>query len=385
MIAHLFGSHFNHSLAIYPVPFRSAEKENKLYTYRVLFGAPRYGKLDGIVIEVIYRGTNVTIHNGRGAIALRNGRELHEIQNSTFELTDQCETSILWIEPKPVTVSNCTATVSLQQVVIESSQPLKVFTQQAQCNSNPGEFSYISQLVHEMPPPNKWGQHFILDIQQARILPAEIKNILKYDISFLASQQNTSIKVIYYKKGGDVDIEQYTANNDSLRIQKTATQVEGLTHIDISATGPILSLYTVHGQGPEALYLSTVIQPVNWFANIQTLALSRANGSTQLDCNYHVSVVVPIDSSNSHDIFISNADKFNNNTSLSSQKRLKSFKSGDFELFSYSPILISDVDTFLVWHRDPTVAIGVTVFAYCPQKHFAYSNGYIAGIYRSII
>ncbi len=387
MIAHLFGTHFNHSLAIYPVPPQPTAEENRLYTYRVLFGAFRHGKMDGIVIEVIYSLTNVTVYNAKGAVAirsdpaLRNGLGGHELNDDTFDLINQCNSSIIWIEPKPV--NNCTDTaVSLQDVVIESTLPIKVFTNQAQCNSS-RKFSLKSQLVHEMPPPNKWGQHFVLDIQQASIFPKEIRTTLHYDISFLSSQPNTAINVTYYDREEAVDTEQYWAGNDSLRIKKTAIQVKKLTHIVVYATGPVMAVYTLYNEGPEAVHLSIVVQPVSWFANIQTVALSRANGSSQPDCRYHVSVVAPTDTNNPRDILIFNAHTFNNNTPLSAQEGLRSFKSGDYELFSFSPNPNTDADTFLVWHSDPTVDIGVTVFAYCLQKHYAYSNGYIAGIYST--
>ena len=380
MIAHLFGSNFNHSLAIYPVPPNPPDEDNKLYMYKVLFGPPRHSKLDGIVIEAIYSQTNFTVYNGRGATAVRNGHEHYELNDGTFKLVDQCKTSILWIEPKPV--NNCQDTaVSLQHVVIESNKPLKVFTNQAKCESS-REFSFYSQLVHEMPSLDKWGRHFILDIQQARIIPEEIKNTLKYDISLLSFQQNTAIEITYYNNAIVVDTKMLQAGNTSLRIQKTAAQVEGLTHVLIRATAPIMVLYTIHSQGPEEVYLSSAVQPVSWFANIQTLAMSRVNGSRQLDCNYHVSVVVPKRNSNPRDIFISDANSFNITESFDSQEGIELLDSGDFKLFYFSPKK-AETDTFLVWHRDPMVDIGMTVFAYCPQRHFAYSNGYIAGIYST--
>ncbi len=372
LIAQLFGDYFNHFLAIYPVS--GADEEDSIYTYRVVFGSPRDGTMDGLVIEVIYSQTNITVYNGSGAIALRDGTELY-LDNSPFELTDQCRNTVLWMEPRAT--SNCSHT-SLEHAVIVSTKPVKVFTNQVRCNNKSGEFNYQSQLVHDIPPPSKYGQRFIVDTLQARILPEEIRNNLEYDLSILSSQENTDIKVTYYNRSVAMVTEQYYSTKDALRVRKTYNFIQTITHLDIRATHPILVILTIHTQSPEAIYYSLVVQPVRWFSNIQTVAVASVNESSQSDCSYHVSVVVPTNHSNPQDIMISEANNFTNSTPLISYSGFKGLTTGgDFKLFYFTPNNYTDAQ--LVWHKDPYMDIGATVFAYCSHKHYAYSNGYISG------
>ncbi|XP_064404185.1 uncharacterized protein LOC135349579 [Halichondria panicea] len=372
LIAQLFGDYFNHFLAIYPVS--GTEGEESVYTYKVLFGSPRDGTMDGLVIEVIYSHTNITVYNASGAIALRDGTELYQL-SSPFELTNQCKSTVLWMEPRAA--SDCSHT-SLEHAVIVSSKPVKVFTNQVRCNNKSRHFNYHSQLVHEIPLPSKYGQRFIVDALQAQILPEAVRNNLEYDLSILSSQENTDIKVTYYNQSVAIVTEQYYSTMDALRVRKTYNFLQTITHLDISATDPILVLLTIHSRSPEAIYYSLVVQPVRWFSNIQTVAVASVNESSRSECSYHISVFVPTNHSNPQDIMISEAHNFTNSTPLSSYSGLRGFTNGgDFKLFYFTRNNYTDTH-LLVWHNDPYVDIGATVFAYCTHKHYAYSNGYIS-------
>ena len=381
MIAHLFGSHFNHSLAIYPMPYSA--QDNSGYTYKVLFGAQRRGLLDGVVIHVMYSGTNVTVHMGGGAaIALRNNRDYHLYRaGQTVHLTEQCRNDILWIEPN---VSDCDQPMRrhLQEMSIESSHPIKVFTNQAYCNQS-GGFSSQTQLVHELPSPDRWGKSFVIDVQQAWVLPSSTRSTLQYELSILSSQTNNSIDVTYYSKTeGDQTAGNTEQYNESVVIEKSSSFIHGLTHITIQAVHPVLVIYSIHNTYSKlerGVYFSVLAQPVSWFSNIQRIALSGTN-SSQANYTYHVSVTVPRSKYTPQDIIISTPDSFQNGTALNTYEGFnhKTHTSGDYVLLYLTLPDISS-DSLLLWHQDPTVDIGTTVFAYSTERHYAYSSGYIQG------
>lgn len=408
MVAQMFGHYFDQSFAVYPMLSKNdrhqQEMENVLtndtYKYRILFGVPRREVsgvvLDGIVIHVMYSNTNVTIHSSGDAIALKNAREYLSIaENETVELKNQCHYEVIWIEPK---VNNCQVTTELgsqlRWTIIESSKPIMVFTNHAKCNKT-GGFSFESQLVHQMPPVNRWGTRFIFDVQQSRILPTALRASILYKISMLSSQNDTTIKVSFYHSelvaGNEhqTTFEEYSANeNDSvLHIHKREEFIKTLTHIDIQANHQILVIYTIHTNDKliddnEEVYYSVLVQPVRWFSNVQTVALSKTSSHAE-QFSYHVSVVIPRANYDPNNIVISmehsfesgmplaNFAGFNGKTSLSSDYVVLFLEPQQYKKQNHTYLLL--------WHRDPTVDIGATVFAYSPQQHYGYSNGYILG------
>ena len=410
MIAQLFGHYFDQSLAIYPLlSHNDQHKEdvsiNDTYKYRVLFGVPRHDAsgvvLDGIVIHVMYNNTDITVQSSGDAIALKNARKyLTFKENETVELKDQCHYEVIWIEPQ---VNNCQERDNgvitelgsqLQWTVIESSKPIMVFTNQAKCNKT-GGFSFESQLVHQMPPVNRWGTRFIFDVQQSRILPEALRTSLLYQMSLTFSQNDTIIKISYYNSesvaGNEQQIfsEEYSGNETTslLHIQKTEEFIKTFTHIDIQANQQILMIYNIHTNDTvlgdnEGVYYSVLIQPVQWFSNVQTVALSQTGIHTE-QFSYHISVVIPSASYNPKDIVISMEHSFESGISLANFAGFngKTSLSRDYVVLFVEPQQYKKRNHtyLLLWHRDPTVDIGATVFAYSPQQHYGYSNGYILG------
>ena len=382
MIANLFGSEFNHSLAIYPINGSDFENsENDTYTYRVLFGTPRPGIMDGIVLHVMYSDTNITLQTGVDIGVLRNGFEYHFYRaGETMEFTDMCYNTIFWIEPH----TDPSNAWQLQLATIESTRPMKVFTNQAYVNKTRG-FSFQSQLVHEMPPLERWGQHFVIDIQ---MFPFSMRRTLKYGISMLSSEPNNATVVNVTKHDWGTNktyTEQYILYRDPVSINKHHISIPFVTHITIQSSNPILIVYNVHSDATSngAFSYSVLVQPTSWFTNIQTITLSSNNSS---DCTNYVSVVVPTQQYNPHDLMLSMADSFNESTPLSeydgfSQKNVATGAEYTVLRFSVNKdhLLQMDNDSLLIWHKNRSVGIGATIFAYSPQRHYAYSNGYVLG------
>ena len=382
IVAFFAGLTFNQSFAMYPVckdDTRCTHTARAQYHYYVLFGSV-YGRentsiLDGITIQM-HQKTEIAIQLSGEAHALNNTVE--DPINQHFIPNDQSNIyTTLWIEPK---VSSCVRVNprSLEGTLIVSNKPITVFTNRAKCKGSM-EFSYESQVVHQMPEVKDWGTTFIIDTQQINMIPESIRNDIVYEITIRTAHNGTTVNIIYYQynKPPQVTTDKLMTNN-VYRVAHSASSMHGNSHIAIKASSPVLALYNIYSQNAN-MYYSVLLQPVEWFSNKQTIILQHPTDNEVYQ--YHISVVVPKEHYNPMDIQITESKDLCQSTPVLNYKGFiwSSKESYGYVVFYIEPSITGGTDNvtqLLLWHIDPDVHIGATVFAYAGDLQYAYSNGY---------
>ena len=385
VIAFFAGLAFNQSFAMYPVckdDMSCTSSVRVEYYYYVLFG-PVYGSentplLDGITIQM-HQKTEITIQLSGAAQALNNTVE--EPINQQFSIKDQGNTySTLWIEPKVSTCDNLNPR-SLEGTIIMSNKPISVFTNKARC-SGTVEFSYESQVVHQMPEVNDWGKTFIIDTQQIHMLPESMRNDVEYELLIRAAQNGTTVNITYYQFGQPPQIARdVLVTSNVYRVAHSVSSILGTSHVAIKASDPILVLYTIYSQYAN-VHHSVLLQPVEWFSNKQIIVLQHPTNDEVYW--YHISVVVPEEHYNPMDIQITEGKDLCQSIPV---LNYKAFVSSTEVSFGYIVFYIElnitggtdNMTQLLIWHRNTDVRIGATVFAYAGDLQYAYSNGYTLG------
>lgn len=383
IIAFFAGLAFNQSFAMYPVckdDMSCASMARREYHYYILFGSVYAGRentslLDGITIQM-HQKTEITIQLSGAVHALNNTVE--EPINQQFRPTDQGNTyTTLWIEPQ---VSSCNFVYprSLEGTTIVSNKPITVFTNKARCNGTL-EFSYESQVVHQMPEVSKWGTTYIIDAQHINVLPKSMRNV-EYELSIRAAQNDTTVNILYYQfnQPPQTATAMLTTRKVHRVTHSASSMLSNYSHIAIKASNPILVLYTIHSKHANVHY-SVLLQPVEWFSNKQTIVLQHPTNNEVY--NYHISVVVPKEHYNPMDIQITDDNDLCQSIPVLNYKGyVSSTKESYGYIVSYVELNITggtnNVTQLLLWHRNPTIHIGATVFAYGSDLQYAYCNGY---------
>ena len=387
VVAFFAGLTFNQSFAMYPTctdDMMCKATSRAHYHYYILFG-PVYGKdnsvlLDGVTIQM-HQKTEITLQLSGEALALNNTKEESQFMpknNSNVYTT-------LWIEPK---VSLCERVIprSLEGTTIVSNKPITVFTNRAKCNTS-NQFSYDSQVVHQMPEVNEWGKTFIIDAKQINIMPQSVRNNLEYEIAIRASQNGTTVNTTYYQFN-----QQPHFNTTALmkgNVHRTVRSMDSMfsvSHISIVANSPVLVLYSIYSQDEitpnNVIYYSVLLQPVEWFSNKQIIALQHPTHDEVYQ--YHISVVVPEVHYNPKDIHIAKGKDLCRSVSLLEYKGFigSTDQSNGYVVVYMELSMTGGMDNetqLLLWHRNPGAHMGVTVFAYASDLQYAYSNGYTVG------
>ncbi len=385
VIAFFAGLAFNQSFAMYPVcidDMSCTSSARAQYHYYVLFGLA-YGRentsfLDGITIQM-HQKTEITIQLSGAAHALNNTVE--EPINQQFSIKDQGNIyTTLWIEPKISTCDNVNPR-SLEETTIVSNKPITVFTNKARCGGTV-EFSYESQVVHQMPEVKDWGKTFIIDTQQINILPKSMRSDVDYELSIRAAQKGTIVNITYYQFNQPPQIATDVLKTSNVyRVAHSASLMLGTSHIAIKASDPILVLYTIYSQHAN-VHHSVLLQPVEWFSNKQTIVLQHPTNNEVYQ--YHISVVAPKKHYNPVDVQVTEGKDLCQSIPV---LNYKGFVSSTAESFGYVVFYIDlniiggtdNVTQLLIWHRNTDVQIGTTVFAYASDLQYAYSNGYSLG------
>lgn len=383
VITFFAGLTFNQSFAMYPVckdDMSCTSSSRTEYHYYVLFGPVYYGRektalLNGITIQM-HQKTEITIQLSGAAHALNNTVE--EPINRQFSIKDQGNTyTTLWIEPKVSTCDKINPR-SLEGTTVVSNKPITVFTNQARCNGTV-KFSYESQVVHQVPEVNDWGKLFIIDTQQINMLPKSMRTNVKYELSIRAAQNGTTINITYYQFNQlSQTATDVLMTSNVYRVAHSVSSMLDTNHIAISGSSPILVLYTIYSLHSNVHY-SVLLQPVEWFSNKQTIALQHPTNNEVH--RYHISVVVPKEHYNPMDIQITEGKDLCQSIPV---LNYKGFLSSTAESYGYVVFYMElkitggtdNVTQLLLWHRNPHVHIGATVFAYAGDLQYAYSNGY---------
>ena len=361
------------------------------YDYIVMFQSHGDPFLDGLAISVVQENTTFDINTITDLIALRNAKEEHVIlKNGTSveRFSNLHLFEVLWLEPM---TNNCTPTShTLKKTKITSNKPLAVFTTKVKCNDT-GEFSYDSQLVHQMPPVSKWGMNFILDMQQANIIPPSHKQNLHYKLTILpSSNYTTNVTIDYYYLDhqlhpNSLHTEKYsTSSDEELRIPVTQPLIsDSLSHFHIHTSDPILTMYEIYSLAGGNISYSILLQPVEWFSRQQTIILSHPQPSSEY--RFHVGMVTPKIHFDPRLIYVKNVHQSSPPEPLSTYRSYdgKVFYTTDYVVL-YLEITVynesSNETHLLLQHSNPSGVLGATVYSYAEGgMDYAYSNGYILG------
>ena len=380
------------AISLLPVPsyLNLPVYETELFEYNVMFQSRHDEFLHGIAIGAVVDDTNITIQATSDAITLRNYAKDEKIvifsnDTSTFSIFNLFE--VLWLEPK---VANCNLpSPSLQGTKITSTKPLSVFTTKVKCNDT-GDFSYDLQLVQQMPPVNKWGTDFILDMQQSNIIPSSLASDLHYQFTILTSDSHTTnVTIEYYYLGDPLHLispktQLFSAfSNEKLKIPVTEMPSDSLSHFSIHASAPVLVMYEIYTRSRGKLSYSILLQPTEWFSRQQTLVLSHSQPSSEY--RYHIGVVIPKNYFNPADIYIENVQESSPPETLDTYQGYNGqvFVTADYAVL-YLEVTIhnesSNETQLLLWHSSPCGVLGATVYSYAKSGvYYAYSNSYILG------
>ena len=379
------------AISLLPVPsyLNLPVYETELFEYNVMFQSRHDEFLHGIAISAVVDNTNITIQVTSGAITLRNAKDEKTVifsnETSTFAIFNLFE--VLWLEPK---VANCNIpSPSLQGTKITSTKPLSVFTAKVKCNDT-GDFSYDLQLVHQMPPVTKWGTNFILDMQQANIIPPSLASDLHYQFTILTSDNyTTNVTIEYYHLGDPLHLispkmQLFSASsNEELKIPVTEMPSDSLSHFNIHASAPVLVMYEIYTRSKGELSYSILLQPTEWFSRQQSLVLSHSQPSSEY--RYHIGVVIPKNYFNPADIYIENVQESSPPETLDTYQGYNGqvFVTTDYAVL-YLEVTIhnesSNQTQLLLQHSSSCGVLGATVYSYAESGvHYAYSNSYILG------
>ena len=380
------GTTFNQSFAMYPVckdSIKCASKPRIEYHYYILFGAV-YNKdnftfLNGFTIQM-HQKTELTLQLSGEAHALNNTVEKTITSKHIVSDQDNMYTT-LWFEPK---VSSCERvnSRSIEASKITSNKPITVFTNRAECNT---QFSYHSQLVHQMPEVQEWGKAFIIDTHYINILPESLRtdsNVMVFEIA-IYSAQNTIMNITYYPFNKPWYVKTTKLMRNS--VHRLTLRSMSVSHMFIKVSSPVLVVHSIHSVYEEKLqvYYSVMVQPLEWFSNKQTIVLQHPSQGELY--RYHISAIVAKEHYNPENIHISeDKDLCQGVQSLLHYKGFtgNTNESNGYVVFYLGLRIIGGMDRktqLLMWHRNPEVYLGVTVFAYASDLQYAYSNGYSMG------
>ena len=388
------GLTFTQSLAMYPVckegmKCMQSHRAEQYYYYYVIFG-PLYVKdnatyLNGITIQM-HQDTEITIQLSGAAHTLNNtveqvtdGYTIHRNESNTY--------TTLWIQPKVSSCGDLGNYRSLEDTFVVSNKPLTVYTNRASCST---QFNYDSQVVHQMADAENWGTKFILDTEQSSILPESI-NMLEHEIAIRTAQNGTTVKLLYYQSNRLLYTNTTTLMKSNVHRIVYSILSNTCSHIFIAASNPVLVLYSIQSRDDRKLrtiilYYSIVLQPVEWFSNKQMIALRHPTQGEVY--KYHISVAIAEENYDPNDIYITDDQDMCQATPLYDYNGFTANirRSNGYVAF-YITIEINctsendttDTQQLLLWHRNPQVHLGVTVFAYGSDLQYGYSNGYILG------
>lgn len=387
-VAFFAGLSFNQSLAMYPVckdSMKCASTPRTQYHYYILFGAP-------------YRRTNLTYLGGftiqmhqETEIILKLSGEAHALNNTVIQpfdkhviRADQDNTyTTLWVEPKVSSCETETHSRSLEGTEIISSKPISLFTNRANCDI---EFTYDSQVIHQIPEVRQWGKAFIIDTLQIQLLPESVRNKIEFEIAIRTAETSAVINTTYYPFNQQHYVNTRTLTKNSVyRIVHSVNSLP-VSHVSIMASSPVLIIYSVRSLGgaPLHVHYSVLVQPIEWFSNKQTIVLQHPTFGEVY--NYRISVVVAKEHYSPKDILIADSKDLCQSIPLTDYKgftgNTNESQGHTYVIFYMEMRTTGGNDSekqLLLWHRNPRVHLGVTVFSYANDLQYAYSNGYSLG------
>lgn len=369
-------------LAVYPV----SAVANASYVYHILHGTQQTGDVQGFTIQNPYSvDFSVSFQLTGHATGWMNSRELVQV-DETMMLG--CK-DVVWIEPN----STEEHFVSLSGTVVSSDMPLNVFTNLAPGhNKTTLDFYYNSQLVQQMPERNQWGKLLLIDGTHSEVVPQGIRECLMHTITLVSHTSANEITLTRNVSSSTTKLRKPSTvlpgGHYEFRLNFTGVEMKEARGLHINSTHPILVLIDTYTDTslapcPDAVKFSTLVQPVEWYANKQIVVLVHPR--PMIAYSYHIAVHILGNRTDPADIIESESGKFCNGTSLDNYS-VQRYPVGGEEnqvLLVYKRSILNSSATqtrLLLRHSDPLVRMGVTVYAYSEDLHYSYSNGYSLGM-----
>lgn len=412
-VAVLLTQQFQISLVLYPTPTtttRSSTTRN--YTYYIVHGR-HYSEvmlIGGFTIQNPYdkTSTSVTMNLTNTVIGWKDGSELVTL-NATTSIELRCK-EVIWAEPGPDTDDS--PSLSLTGSVLVSATPINVFTNVVRAgttqthrndtgNDTDTLFNYNSQVLHQMPEKMRWGKTFVIDLRYSKMFPDNVTRScsLLYEVLMVshASDNLITLKNNLLPQGMELRAPERSLQRDyhEYRISYSqAAKTSQLTYLEIVSDSPIFVLLetytTINDSCLVSLYYSTVVQPVEWFANKQISVL--VHPLPQDVYSYHVTVVVSdsdVENEAGHpgdSIIESEEEDYCKGSPITKLHKIETLRgNGSHQtLLAYNVQIehpTSNVTRVLLRHSNPLRHIGVTVYAYSQSLQSSYSNGYSLGMH----
>jgi hypothetical protein len=370
----------------------SSAQNTFTYKYIVLHGKSRNSSIPAVAITFPAISTqceNITITTKVDVLIYR-ARYRDEFVQSTYANTTlviKCLTDfeVVWIQPR---ISSCKQdTPSLQGTVIRSTKSMAVYVAEADCNVTKADrgFGYVGNPIYSLPPSGKWGTTFVTDLGHLQERPIR-KKLHVATLLHMVADEDTEVTVTAYTPGIKVPVH---SKKYKLRADQPLTiNVEEITYtyLTVQSSIPILIIYEVCEKESGKPYFLGLLQPVEWFAQQQSLLLSHSL-VPQVE-QYYITLVIsapkPYDIKDIH----IQREGYEQSVPL-----LEFFHTGDITLYSIEHVVVVSVavdskilginDTYLIAKSlDACMEFGANVVYYGEQSGYGHTNTYVLGEFK---
>ena len=363
------------------------------YKYIVLHGKPRNVSIPAVAITFPSAAStecaNITITTKVDALIYR-ARHRDEFVQSTHAntmLSIEClmNFEVVWIEPK---ITSCKQEIpSLQGTVLRSTRDMAVYIAEANCNVTGDDrgFGYVGNPVYSLPHSRKWGTTFVADL--THLQEHTIRKGLHVAASFhMVAETDTEVIATAYIPGNKLPLHSKKYRLEADQPLTINVKEVTYTYLSLQSSSPILIVYEVYEKASDKPYFSSLLQPVQWFAQQQSILLSRSLVS-QVEQYYITLVITAPKSFDIKDIQI-RKEGYKWSVPL-----LEHFHTRDISTHSIDHITVVSVavDSTMLGSNDSyltanaCVDIGASVVYYGEHSGYAHTNVYVLGEFKYMI
>ena len=374
------------SIPIEEEAYNSSAQNSFTYKYTVLHGKPRNATVPAVAITLPPISTecaNISITPKVDTLVYR-ARHRDEFVKSTLANTTivvDCLMyfEVVWIQPR---INSCNQEIpSLQGTMVRSTKGIAIYVAEAKCNVTRGGrgFGYVGNPIYSLPPLRKWGTMFITDLGHLQKQSVRDKSV---PLFHMVTDEETEIMVTAHTPGNKLPVHsrKYKLEAD----QPLTISIEDTVHtyLTLWSSRPVLIVYEVCS-GEQ--YFSSLLQPVEWFSQQQSLLLSHSL-VPQVE-QYYITLVVTV--SKSHDLKGIQIQREGDDQPVS---LLDYFHTGNISLYSIgssdhvvvsvavdSEALGNNDTHIIVKSKDACTKLGASVIYYGERSGYAHTNVYVLG------
>lgn len=368
----------------------SSAQNSFTYKYIVLHGKPRNISIPAVAITfpaVSTECANITI-TPKVDILIYRARHRDEFVQSTVANTSlvvRClkHFEVVWMQPR---ITSCTQAIpSLQGTVIRSTRGMAVYIAEAECNVTTADrgFGYVGNPIYPLPPSRKWGTTFVTDLVhlQNQLVRKELAALFH-----MVAEEDTEIIVTAYTPGNRIPVcsTKYKLEADqplTINIEETL-----YTYLILQSSNPVLIVYEVYEKVSSGSYFSTLLQPVEWFTQQQSVLLSHSL-VPQVE-HYYITLVIT--ASKSYDIKNIQIQREGYKDLVPLLEYFHHSDISSYSIDSLNHIMVVSVavdsetlgsnDTYLIAKsQDACMKLGASVVHYNEHSSYAHTNAYVLG------